>query len=307
MARIRSIKPSFFNNEELAECDPLARLLFIGLWTIADSEGKLEDRPKRIKASILPYDNVNIESLLNQLQTKLFIHRYVNNSERYIIIPKFIKHQTPHWKEPKSIIPDCDTTSSILAQDCSNVGSSMTEDCSNLLICIQDPGSSTRDLKEEEKREEYERGEEEEHPQKKVKEDATPYIEILDLYHDILPELPKVNRLTELHKGHLKKHWVKEQKSLEWWTEFFQRVKASDHLCCRIDGHTWSADFEWLIKPANFTKILNGRYDNKKPTNVYLQAARDGPGKTLQRLHGLFQEAKEERQCKTQITPNSAN
>ena len=39
MSRSRNIKPGFFKNEHLAECQPLARLLFIGLWTLADREG----------------------------------------------------------------------------------------------------------------------------------------------------------------------------------------------------------------------------------------------------------------------------
>jgi hypothetical protein len=54
MARTRSIKPSFFKNEFLAECEPMARLLFIGLWTLADSQGRMEFRPMRIKASSEP-------------------------------------------------------------------------------------------------------------------------------------------------------------------------------------------------------------------------------------------------------------
>ena len=36
MARARNIKPGFFTNDVLADCDPLARLLFAGLWTVAD-------------------------------------------------------------------------------------------------------------------------------------------------------------------------------------------------------------------------------------------------------------------------------
>jgi hypothetical protein len=55
VARSRNIKPGFFLNDELAECEPLARILFAGLWCIADREGRLEDRPKRIKAEVLPY------------------------------------------------------------------------------------------------------------------------------------------------------------------------------------------------------------------------------------------------------------
>jgi len=49
MARTRSIKPSFFKNEFLAECEPMARLLFVGLWTLADRDGRLELRPRRIE------------------------------------------------------------------------------------------------------------------------------------------------------------------------------------------------------------------------------------------------------------------
>jgi hypothetical protein len=54
MARTRSIKPSFFKNEFLAECEPMARLLFIGLWTLADSQGRMEFRPMRIRAELFP-------------------------------------------------------------------------------------------------------------------------------------------------------------------------------------------------------------------------------------------------------------
>lgn len=70
MARARNIKPGFFANEDLAECDPLARLLFAGLWCLADREGRLEDRPKRIRAELLPYDSCDADELLNQLQAK---------------------------------------------------------------------------------------------------------------------------------------------------------------------------------------------------------------------------------------------
>ena len=50
MPRARNVKPGFFKNELLAECEPLARILFEGLWCEADREGRLEDRPRRLKA-----------------------------------------------------------------------------------------------------------------------------------------------------------------------------------------------------------------------------------------------------------------
>ena len=54
MARARNIKPGFFRNSDLVELPMDARLLFIGLWTLADRMGRLEDRPKQIKMEIFP-------------------------------------------------------------------------------------------------------------------------------------------------------------------------------------------------------------------------------------------------------------
>lgn len=108
MARARNIKPGFFLNEALAECDPLARLLFAGLWCIADRAGRLEDRPKRIKAETLPHDNCDADGLLEQLAVAGFILRYQVGGARFIQVLNFDKHQNPHVKESPSSIPSPD-------------------------------------------------------------------------------------------------------------------------------------------------------------------------------------------------------
>src|ERR1700743_2451241 len=105
MSRSRNIKPSFFTNDVLAECEPLARLLFVGMWTTADREGRLEDRPRKIKAEVLPYDSCDADLLLNQLNDNGFILRYEVDEKKYIQILNFTKHQNPHVKEALSIIP----------------------------------------------------------------------------------------------------------------------------------------------------------------------------------------------------------
>lgn len=108
MARARNIKPGFFANEELAELPMAARLLFIGLWTLADREGRLEDRPKRIKAQIFPYDdNLDVDQLLNDLfqNKQRFILRYKIGEDSFIQISNFAKHQKPHANESESAIP----------------------------------------------------------------------------------------------------------------------------------------------------------------------------------------------------------
>lgn len=107
MARARNVKPGFFKNEELAECTPWARLCFIGLWTLADREGRLEDRAKRIKAELFAFDSVDVELLLQELAKHRFIVRYEAHPDhlRLIQIANFTKHQTPHFKEAKSAYP----------------------------------------------------------------------------------------------------------------------------------------------------------------------------------------------------------
>jgi hypothetical protein len=103
--RSRNIKPGFFKNDELAEIDPLGRILFIGLWCLADRDGRLESRSKKIKAEVLPYDTCNITKLLRDLEAKNFIIQYSVNGCNYIQINNFQKHQHPHIKEAESTIP----------------------------------------------------------------------------------------------------------------------------------------------------------------------------------------------------------
>lgn len=108
MARARNIKPKFFQNDELGELSPLARLLFIGLWTIADFKGCLEYRAKRMKTQLLPYDECSVEELVSALDKSGFIAIYSVASRTYIKIIKFAEHQNPHKneKDAGSEIPD---------------------------------------------------------------------------------------------------------------------------------------------------------------------------------------------------------
>src|SRR4051812_9042549 len=102
MGRIRTIKPDTFKDEDLAEQPFDVRLLFIGLWTQADVAGRMEDRPKRLKVEIFPYDNVDIDELLNKLSQAGFILRYSIDEKKYIQVVNFTKHQRINGKEAQS-------------------------------------------------------------------------------------------------------------------------------------------------------------------------------------------------------------
>lgn len=105
----------------------MGMMLFAGLWTLADREGRLEDRPRRIKAQLFPYFRdtdealltmvdsaahhgcrdfaVNVEGMLDALHERGFIIRYDVGTSRYIQIVNFEKHQRPHSNETPSTIP----------------------------------------------------------------------------------------------------------------------------------------------------------------------------------------------------------
>lgn len=146
MARSRNIKPGFFTNDNLADIEPIGRLLFIGLWTICDREGRIEDRHRRIKAEVLPYDNCDVDALLQDLAKHGFILRYVVGGEKYIQVLNFTKHQNPHVKESASTIPAPDMSSASTAQAPEQVnvdtGTDQTSDNLNSEICNENNGLS---------------------------------------------------------------------------------------------------------------------------------------------------------------------
>ena len=109
MARARSIKPALFKNELLGVEDPMVTLLFIGLWSLADRDGKLEDRPLRIRAEIFPYrDLTDFNGYLTVLERLEFICRYSVKNQQIIKINNFKKHQSPHKTEKASELPEPD-------------------------------------------------------------------------------------------------------------------------------------------------------------------------------------------------------
>lgn len=106
MARARNIKPGLMENELLADLSHGHRLLFIYLWMLADRDGRIEDRPKRIKGQAFPYDDeMDIDGMLSDLANAGFILRYSTAEVSAIQVLNFAKHQTPHVREKAGTLP----------------------------------------------------------------------------------------------------------------------------------------------------------------------------------------------------------
>lgn len=105
MARARLIHPEFSRHEGLAELKPIHRLLFALLPTIADREGLLEDRPRRIQADLFPYDSDEVADVgkgLEELSRIGCIVRVSLHGRDVITIPGFLRWNRPHLREKAS-------------------------------------------------------------------------------------------------------------------------------------------------------------------------------------------------------------
>lgn len=110
MSRIRTIKPEFFLHEGLFDLEQESqlpvRLAFAGLWCQCDREGRFKWQPRKLKVTILPYDDIDFSRVLDALTTREFVQKYTVGSVEYGLIPSFSDHQVVNNRERPSIIPD---------------------------------------------------------------------------------------------------------------------------------------------------------------------------------------------------------
>ena len=282
MARARNIKPGFFKNADLVETSFETRLLFVGLWTLADREGRLQDRPKQIKMELFPADNVDVDACLNELAQFDFIRRYVADGKKVIQIVSFSKHQIPHGKEADSQLPDEHgvytthernksglVTGNVSARtskaQCEHSASTGQEQCEHPL----NPESPI--LNPEIKNLLSESGDSNSLPAETktdnvVKIDSAkpqiPYQQIIDAYHEALPELPRAVAMSDSRKRLIKSRWLEMLKSkrpdgtrrytdvesgIAWWRLFF-KTAGTNKFWMGENDRGWTANLDWLMK-----------------------------------------------------------
>lgn len=135
MARIRTIKPTIWQSEQLANVPRDARLLFIGLISHADDDGRLRGAPALIRSEVFPYDDditpAAIDELLAALEAVRLVVRYVVDDQRYIAIPTFASHQAiskrtaSRLPEPPSDPTESTTTPGALPEDSGRTAGSL--------------------------------------------------------------------------------------------------------------------------------------------------------------------------------------
>jgi hypothetical protein len=209
-------------------------LCFAGLWTLADREGRLEDRPRRIKAALFPYDVLDVDDLLDRLAGKGFVLRYVADGVAYLAIPTFLAHQRPKTDETLSAIP-----APILEQPRGKVSPPRSYNGQR----IEGSGQGT----------------EGESADGALLSAADALQEAWNRL--TTPPIARCRDLTTKRKRHAKARLTEHP--LTEWEAVFSRIQAS--LFCRGENDRgWVASFDWVIgSPDVALKTLEGKYDNR--------------------------------------------
>ena len=105
--------------------------------------------------------------------------------------------------------------------------------------------------------------------------------EFVDLYHQICPSLPKVQKLTEGRKSAIKARWT-EYPNIETFKSVFTKCESNPFMKGNNDRN-WIANFDFIFQASTFTKIVEGYYDNLafgKQTAQTVQTVTEKPKQT---------------------------
>lgn len=106
MARIRTVKPEFWTSEQVTDCSPIARLLFIGMWNFCDDGGNHPASVKTLKMLIFPSDDITIpqiQSMIDELVTTGLLVQYTDNNKNFWHVTGWghQKIEKPTYKFPR--------------------------------------------------------------------------------------------------------------------------------------------------------------------------------------------------------------
>lgn len=96
-----------------------------------------------------------------------------------------------------------------------------------------------------------------------------PHADIVAAYHEILPQLTHVRDWTGDRQAFLRSRWREkpERQNLDWWRKYFRYVASCPFLIGEGESgpgrEPFYADLEWLVRPKNFRKVIEGKYQRR--------------------------------------------
>ena len=243
MARIRTIKPEFWTSEQIMECSPIARLLFIGMLNFCDDGGNHPASAKTLKAEVFPGDNLaesGVQSLLDELLGEALIIPYEADGKGFWHVTGW-HHQKidkPTFKHPRP--PSIDARSPTSSREV--VEASPPEG----------KGKETKGRKHI-----------------AIGKPDCPHQEIIALYHEILPASPRIKDWTPARAASLKARWNEEtdRQTLDYWRRLFEYISGIPFLNGKVSSNgrkPFVLSLDWMLKADNFAKVREGRYEDSQ-------------------------------------------
>lgn len=257
MARNRVIKPKFWDDAKIGRLTRDARLLYIGLWNFSDDIGVVIGNSIWLKSKIFPYDQIQIqqfEKWMNELVINGFICLLSYKGERFIYLPNFTRHQVinkPNYEDlniPKLLID--------------NTKDKITEQSRNTTVSFTEQYVTKIEREEEEEYPPYNSPQGEEVPSESDESDKINYNALMDMFNKMFEgKLPKITAMTDKRKKAVKARSSEHGKKAIM--DVLDNVCQSSFLLGH-NNQNWSCDFDWIFRPTNFIKILEGNYNGTR-------------------------------------------
>lgn len=244
MARIRTIKPEFVESESIGKLGRDARLLFIQLWTFVDDVGRARASSRLLASRLYPYDTDApklIGHWLEELELGGHIRLYEVDGDQYLDIPKWLKHQKIDHPS-KSRLPEFPEGFEKPREDerdnrASYLGPRTIVPRTLDLVPTADADDSIQ-------------------------------VDALATWNETAERCgwPLAQKLSEPRKRSLKGR-LEECGGLDGWRIALDKMAASPFFRSK-----WTPGFDWILKPANLTKVMEGNYDERASTEQGLGA-----------------------------------
>jgi len=279
MARIRTIKPEFWTDENMSMISETARLMAIGLLNFSDDEGWFNANPLLVESFIFPFRNCSatVPNCIKNLVEIGYIKIYTGtDGKNYGNIVNFRKHQRISKPQKSKIVDLIEENSSVRNRSAT---------VPQLVDSGKEQGTGNRERKGKEKEKDYaiatslsipgidtaaeandslEKQQPDEPTPSPARSTACPYQKIIDLYHDNLPMCPKVVAISNQRKRAISARWKNGMSTLEDWSRYFSHVAESKFMTGRVDPSPgrkqFIADIDFLMRESTIIKTQEGKY-----------------------------------------------
>lgn len=288
--RIRTIKPEFWQDEQLSELDAESTLLAIGLLNYADDHGYFNAHPGLVQAGIFPLRKLSrdIRESLARLEDIDWIRIVNRDGKRWGVVVGFEKHQKVD-KPGKSRICGISAFPEDFAEPSREFREYLASvsEKKSAVSRSRDLGAGNRDL-----------GAGEAPPKAPPAAPAdgqgpTPeeieqvkHSDIAAAWNSLPAPFPKIKGpLNDERRAKLRTRL----ESAFWrdnWREALRKLPFAA-FCTGQNARRWVADFDWFIQNGNSVqRILEGKYDNAPKPATEIVA---GNGRTVFPTSGLDQ------------------